>query len=313
MEKKKIVVIGDVFADMTAEVQGFPEKGGRTYGTTFTRNGGGTAGNISAGLARLGMDTTIVCGIGEDENGEFLLEELRTEGVDVSHVNPKKGLKSGVVPILLDTDGERIIYVLVQGSAYEQIRNEDVEFLEELQPDSICFTGVIIGAQPAQETVLSVAKKWRGQSKLYFDPNLCYPANEVPKGISEVTQELADLCDVVLTGKTEMEALNLHPKKGQTYIVKCGGNGSMLLDDQEEVKLRIPATRHHPVDTTGAGDTFMAAYVAAEAEGCSAQEAMKCASVAAGIAVTKKGARNMPGRKEIEAYLKIYEQELECI
>lgn len=313
MTRKKIVVIGDVFADMTAEVQGVPEKGGRTYGTTFTRNGGGTAGNIAAGLAKLGKDAIVVCGIGEDENGEFLLEELRAKGVDVSHVNPKKGLKSGVVPIFIDTDGERIIYVLVKGSAYEQIGDEDVEFLEVMQPDMICFTGVIIGAHPAQETVLTTARKWKGRAKLYFDPNLCYPANDVPWKIGETTREIADLCDVVLTGKTEMQALNLHPKDGQTYIVKCGGKGSMLLDDREEVKYRIPATRHHPVDTTGAGDTFMAAYVSAEAEGASVQEAMKYASVAAGISVTKKGARNMPGREEIEAYLKVYEAELKCI
>lgn len=309
-EKKNIVVIGDVFADLTAHVQGFPEKGGRTFGTAYTRNGGGTAGNIAAGLAVLGMEPSIVCGIGQDETGDFLMEELRLCNVDVSHVVRKENLKSGVVPILIDRDGERVIYVLVKGSAYEAVESEDVSFLEEMEPDILCFTGVIMGAHPAQETVIETAKRWKGKAKMYFDPNLCYPADDVPEEICAATQELAGLCDVVLTGKTEMEALGLHPRKGQRYIVKCGGKGSMLLDEGGEVTYRLPATRHRPVDTTGAGDTFMAAYVAADAKSLPVYEAMKYASVAAGIAVTKAGARNMPKPKEIEEYMDVYEQDL---
>lgn len=309
-EKKKIVVIGDVFADLTGKVQGFPEKGGRTFGTAYTRNGGGSAGNIACGLAVLGMEPSIVCGIGQDETGDFLLHELRLCKVDVSHVIQKENLKSGVVPILIDRDGERVIYVLVQGSAYEAIETEDVSFLEEMKPDILCFTGVIMGAHPAQETAIETAKRWKGKAKMYFDPNLCYPADNVPGEIRAATQQLAGLCDVVLTGKTEMEALLLHPTSGQRYIVKCGGKGSMLLDEGGEVIYKLPATRHHPVDTTGAGDTFMAAYVAADAKGFPVYESMKYASVAAGIAVSKVGARNMPKHQEIETYMKVYEQEI---
>lgn len=306
----RIVVIGDIFADMTAMVHGFPEKGGRTFGTSFIRSGGGTAGNIAAGLAVLGMNTSVVCGIGQDENGRFLLDGLKNAGVDVSHVRPKKNLSTGMVPIFIDTDGERNIYVLVKGSAFESIEWEDVSFLEEIKPDVICLTGVVVGAHPAQDTVLEVARRWKGRARLYFDPNLCYPADEVPAEIKLGTKQLADVCDVVLTGKTEMHALNIHPLKGQLYIVKCGKEGSLLLDEREEVRCRLPATRHQPIDTTGAGDTFMAAFVTADMRGYTVTDAMKYATVAAGIAVTKRGARNMPSQEEIEAYLQIYEQEI---
>lgn len=308
--QKKIVVIGDVFADMIAQVEGFPEKGGRTYGTSITPGGGGTAGNIAAGLAVLGMDTTIVCGIGGDETGDFLVKGLADAGVNTGYLRRKEGLRSGVVPILIDTDGERIIYVLVKGSAFEVIEPEDVSFLDEIRPDMICLTGVMMGAHPAQETVMWTAEQWKGRAKLYFDPNLCYPAGQVPEEIKMATQKLAGLCDVVLTGASEQKALELHPAKGQQYIVKCGGEGSMLLDEAGEVVYRLKATGHKPVDTTGAGDTFMAAYVAAEAKGYKVREAMRYASAAAGISVTRKGARNMPPEQEIKEYLKLYEQEL---
>lgn len=169
---KKVVVIGDVFADMISKVQGFPETGGRTFGTSFMRNSGGTGGNIAAGLAVLGMEASIVCGLGDDENGEFLLEELKQSGVNTEHVKVTAGLKSGAVPIMVDEDGERVIYVLVKGSAFEVIEPEDLLFLEEMNPDALCFTGVIIGAHPVEESAILAARRWKGRAKLYFDPNL---------------------------------------------------------------------------------------------------------------------------------------------
>lgn len=305
--KKKVVVIGDVFVDMIAEVEGFPEHGGRTYGRPFERNGGGTAGNIASGLAKLGADTTIVCGLANDEYGQYLLENLREAGINISQVQLKENMQSGVVSILLDDTGERDIYVLVKGSAFEMIDQDDVAFLEELNPDIICFTGVIVGAHPAEETVLDVAEKWKNRARLYFDPNLCYPANHVPKEIIEGTKKIADVCDVVLAGEVEMKALELKPHNGQKYIVKAGSAGSRLLREDGTEEYRIPATAHNAVDTTGAGDTFMAAFVAAEAKGYDIRRAMRYASVAAGISITRKGARNMPDEQEIEAYMETYE------
>lgn len=304
---KKVVVIGDVFADMTAEIEGFPERGGRTYGSTFVRHEGGTAGNIAAGLAVLGIPTTILAGIGEDEAGDYLIDGMKKAGVNTEYLNRKQGLNSGTTAIFTDSQGERNIYVLVRGSAYEKIEPEDIERLEEISPDIICFTGVIIGAHPAEDSAIEAARRWKGRAELYFDPNLCYPADQVPSQITASTRLLADLCDVVLTGETEQKVLGLSPDKGQTYVVKCGGKGSKLLDENGEIIYSIPATHHRPVDTTGAGDTFMAAFVAARIYGKDMQESMKYASAAAGISVTKKGARNMPSSEMIEEAMKEYE------
>lgn len=299
-EPKRAVVIGDVFVDMIAEIEGFPERGGRTYGIPFNRKEGGTAGNIAAGLAALDLDTVIIAGIGEDESGEFLLNGLKKAGVNVGWIKPKKGLCSGTTAIFTDPQGERDIYMLVRGSAFEKLELEDLVCLEEIQPDILCLTGVIAGIQPAEEAVLEAVRKWKGKAELYFDPNLCYPADNVPVAVKDGACRIADLCDVILTGKTEMKALGLVPKKGQAYVVKCGGQGSMLVNDKREICFQIPATHHKPIDTTGAGDTYMAAFVAARAQGKTMEEAMKYASVAAGISVTKKGARNMPSALEIE-------------
>ena len=169
------------------------------------RNSGGTDGNIAAGLAVLGMEASIVCGLGDDETGEFLLEELKQSGVNTEHVKVTAGLKSGAVPIMVNEDGERVIYVLVTGSAVEVIEPEDLLFLEEMNPDALCFTGVIIGAHPVEESAILAARRWKGRAKLYFDPNLCYPADQVPEEIKKATRELADLCDVVPVSYTHLD------------------------------------------------------------------------------------------------------------
>lgn len=307
-EKKKAAVIGDVFVDMVAEIEGFPERGGRSYGVPLSRRKGGTAGNIAAGLATLGVKTAIAAGVGDDKNGDYIIQGLEEDGVETRHIQRKKGLASGATAIFTDPEGERNIYVLVKGSAFERIEKEDIEFLEEFQPDAICFTGVVIGSHPAEETACMAAREWKGRAKLYFDPNLCYPADRVPENIKKGTQALAELCDVVLTGETEMKALELKPRKDQMYIVKCGARGSKLLDEEGRELFCIPATHHKPVDTTGAGDTYMAAFVAARSEGRGMREAMEYASVAAGISVTRKGARNMPSPEEIKEGMKEYEK-----
>ena len=92
--------------------------------------------------------------------------------------------------------------------------------------------------------------------------------------------------------------------QGQTFIVKCGKEGSYLLDSAGEIVFRALPTEHNAVDATGAGDTYAAAFVCAETEGRTVEEAMRFATIASGISVTRSGARSMPQREEIEEYLK---------
>lgn len=117
-------------------------------------------------------------------------------------------------------------------------------------------------------------------------------------------QEISGLSDVVLTGKIEMEALGLKPRSGQTFIVKDGERGSGLINEKEELLYRVPAMPQKAIDATGAGDTYAAAFVYAEMEGKSVEEAMRFSTAAAGISVTIPGARCMPERQQIEESLR---------
>lgn len=301
--QKKAVVIGDIFADMTTHIMAYPHCGDGTYGTPMHRNGGGTGGNIAAGLGVLGVDTSIICRLGDDEVGHYLKDDMRNYNVHNEGIPLDPEYASGLVLIAVTPDGERTIWVLANGSAYERLKPEDVAYLDTVQPDAIFVSGVMVGVHPAEESIFAELPRWKGKAKIYFDPNLRYPPEAIPPAVKTSMQRLCALSDVVLTGQSEMDALELHPLPGQTFIVKRGKEGSLLLDENEHEVCRIASTEHVASDATGAGDTYAAAYVCAELEGHDVESAMRFATVAAGISVTRPGARSMPQRSEIDAYL----------
>ncbi len=304
INKGKVVVIGDIFADMVSNIISYPNNGDATYGSPLKRNGGGTGGNVAAGLATLKADTSIICCLGDDETGNFLKDGMREIGVDVKGIYLDSNFATGVVIITVTPDGERTIFVMSHNSAYEKLTPEKISYIDEVMPEAIFVTGVMIGIHPSEETIFETIARFKGKSKIYFDPNLRYPPGAVPDEIICSMQKMGELCDVLLAGKSEMVALGLKPKKGQTFIVKDGKNGSYLLNEDDEVVYTVPATSHVAIDATGAGDTYAAAYIYAQINGKSIEESMRYATVASGISVTKKGARNMPFTDEIDEYLK---------
>ena len=304
LSDKKVVMVGDIFADMVTNIIAYPHCGDGTYGTPLKRNGGGCGGNIAAGMGVLGLDTYMICRLGNDEVGHFLKDDMERYNVKTDGIPLDDEYNSGVVIIAVTPDGERTIWVLANGSAYEQLRPEDVAFMDKIAPEAIFISGIMLGVHPAEESIFAELPKWKGRAKIYFDPNLRYPPEAIPPEVKESQQKMCAMSDVVLTGKGEMEALEFHPAPGQTFIVKDGKNGSYLLDENENVVLTVPATERVTVDATGAGDTYASAFVCAEMEGKSIEEAMKFATVAAGFAVTVPGARCMPKYDTIVEYMR---------
>ncbi|MGI5888574.1 MAG: carbohydrate kinase family protein [Oscillospiraceae bacterium] len=307
---KRVAVIGDVFADLVTYVRSYPPEGEGTYGTPLERFGGGCGGNIACGMGVLGLDTYMLCRLGNDDNGRFLMEDLERFGVKTDGIPLDTEYRSGHTVIAVDPEGERTIWVLATGSAYEKITPEDLGYLDKIQPDAIFVSGILLGVHPAEDSIFQVVPKWKGKSTIYFDPNLRYPADSLPEGLAESMNRMSDLSDVVFAGKGEREALGLKPRKGQKFIEKYGKQGSALLDENGNKVISVKATSHKAVDATGAGDTYAAAFVYADLNGMETGEAMKFASAAAGFCVTKEGARNTPDVKTVMDYLERHGDEL---
>jgi ribokinase len=95
------------------------------------------------------------------------------------------------------------------------------------------------------------------------------------------------------------DALRKYPNK---LFITEGSKGVRFYDGEQEVL--VPTYKVNAIDTTGAGDTFNAAFAVALAEGNSIQDSVKFANRAASLSVTKFGAQGgMPTRAEVEANL----------
>jgi len=310
MKLKKILVLGDVFVDMTTEIDRFPENiGDSTFGTPISISPGGTAGNVAAGLGRLKADVSIISSLGDDENGRYLLNSLKESGADTLGVQIHKEYTTGSVMIMRNPEGERSIFVLTIGSSHEKLSSECLDYIEECQPDYIYITGVLLGVFPSQDTIKKVLEKWKSKARIYFDPNLRYPINAVPQEIVDVMQEICKLSDVALIGESERKALFLEPVSNQIFIEKLGKEGSRLVGEKGETIYKAPATKHIAKDATGAGDNYAAGYIYAESLGLCVKDSMDFATVASGLSVTKEGARSMPSINEINTSLENYIKE----
>lgn len=111
--------------------------------------------------------------------------------------------------------------------------------------------------------------------------------------------ELGILCNN--NGRLEEMAESLYKKGVKHVIVTLGEKGCMLVN--EDGTKHFPALPFSPVDTTAAGDAFVAGITVGLSEGMGIEEAIKFASCVAGVTISKEGAQaSLPDRKTVDAY-----------
>ena len=119
-----------------------------------------------------------------------------------------------------------------------------------------------------------------------------------------VPPQLLDDCDLLIVNEIEAAFYGdaLH-ERGGLVALTLGGEGAALYKMGQEIA-RVPAFAVDVVDTTGAGDTFCGALAVALAEGQPPETALRFASAAAALAVTKPGAQpSLPHRAQVDTYL----------
>ena len=275
---------------------------------------GGDALNEALALSKLGVRPLLVSVIGEDPAGDFVLNTLADAGVDASCVLREPGLDTGVNIVLVGPDGEHR-FVTSRTGSLRRLGPEHV--LPALE--SPAFSGVKIACLASlfvsprltlsdMETLLGTLKA-RGVT-------LCADTTRPKNG--ETLRDAAPVLSkldyffpnrdeaAALTGKGDPEAAAdaLLACGVKHAVIKLGGEGCLLASADE--RLRVPAVPGiTPVDTTGAGDTFAAGFLAALNEGRSFADCGRFACAAASLCVEGVGAVTGDWtRDEVEARLK---------
>lgn len=282
----KVGVVGSINLDLVASGAPLPTAGETVTGAQFAQHPGGKGANQALAARRLGADVKLVGCVGDDALAEPALALLRHDGVDVSDVMSEIGTSTGVALIAVSPEGEN--QITVASGANARVGRSDIAALPKCD--------IILSQLEVPIPAIEAAAARVAETGGLFAINLA-PAKPV-------ADALLNRADVLIVNEIEAEFYgdSLHHGGGLVALT-LGGDGAVLIEQGREIA-RVPAFDVNVVDTTGAGDTFCGALAVALAEGQNPETALRFASAAGALAVTKPGAQpSLPRRAQVESFL----------
>lgn len=289
--KKKIVVVGSTNVDLIARVAHLPQPGETIGEAGYTTSFGGKGANQALAATRSGGNVTFVSCLGDDAYSDALVSSFVSSGMHVDYIQQCPGQPTGVAFIFVAENGENCIAVAPGANNLLQADKIDAILPVIKEADALVLQLEI----PYQSVITLIDYAQSVGTKVILNPA---PAREI-------STEVLDKVDVLILNETEASlitgqslttsepisiARTLCKREGQIVILTLGKKGSVVLSgDTEE---QIPSYAVKAVDTTGAGDTFCGAFVARWIEDGQLMEAIRFATAAAALSVTKIGAQS---------------------
>lgn len=239
----RVWIIGPLSWDSVLKISHLPELGGFVQGSGLAGRAGGTAANVAVGLANSGVKTGFVGYVGDDELSDKLVANLESSDIDSLHIKRLTGPANNVL-ILIDAQGERTIVGLTE-DRLDQVTLRDAE----ISPDD--FVVFVL---------------WRN----HFLPDLEYVKRvgaRVIVGIEalEVSPLItANICIGSGSGLGTEFNPEVYLDRFERLVITRGAKGaSQYWRENGETKfIHQPAIAvNEVVDTTGAGDSFLAGYI----------------------------------------------------
>ncbi|MEO1514750.1 MAG: ribokinase [Bacteroidota bacterium] len=302
--EKKIVVIGSSNIDLIMKVGQLPEKGETVIDGHFLQVFGGKGANQAVAAARAGGEVAFVNCVGDDANSPQMLRSLEVDGIDIQYVFQEEGIASGHALIMVGGEGENYISVAsgANGRLDEARLRQALPLITQAALIVLQFeipeASIAYILQVAEEQNIPVL--WNVAPALAFDKSLISKAHILV--VNEVEAAFLSGLPVHDPETARLSAAKLLQSGLRMLVVTLGKAGAILYSAAEEI--HIPAFVVDAVDTTAAGDVFCGSLAVAYVEEMPLPKALRFASAAAAIAVTRMGAQpSAPHRHEIEAFL----------
>lgn len=304
-----ILVIGSSNIDLIAQVKHLPDAGETVGNANFSKVFGGKGANQAVAAARAGSNVNFVSSLGDDANAEELKKHFRSVGINTNNLHQVNDCSTGVALILVDNKGENCIAVAPEANEKltpdlindELIKEADIVLMQMEIPyntvKSVCLTAkthnikVLLNPAPA--------------TKLDEELLNCVDYLVLNETEAELISELSinkDGLDTVAQKLTNMGC--------DTIILTLGKEGSYLYS--KELKKKIYSYNVKAIDSTAAGDTYCGALAVGISNNIELTEAIRFATAAAAISVTKLGAQSsIPDRNEIETFINEHKKDLQ--
>jgi sugar/nucleoside kinase (ribokinase family) len=258
---------------------------------------GGSAAIVACGLARLGFSTALAAVVGDDRFGAFVLDELRASGVDVSAVTVDGAAPTGL-SVVLSEPHDRAILTL-PGTIPALTATAVREAVERLRPRHVHVASYFL--QPGLAAALPGLLDWLAERGIPVSLDTNWDPSERWSGLAEVLRRVA----VFLPNREEAlaiasavtgaapagldEAASALSELGCRVVVKAGAEGGIAFE--RGARVAAAGGLHVTVaDTTGAGDSFDAGYLAALlADVADERERLRWAATAGSLSVRGRG------------------------
>lgn len=287
---------------MVVRSERLPRPGESVIGGGFMMAGGGKGANQAVAVARMGHRVLFAAAVGNDMFGDAAVAAYKRFGIDTTYI-ARKDTPSGVALIMVDGAGQNSISVALGANntltvedvmpALEQVESGDIVLLQLEIPMETVDACVAVAAAKGARVVLNPAPaavvSEHTLSKLYLiTPN--QTEAQTLTGVDVTDEATAQLAAQVLVSHGV-----------ERVVITMGSAGAYLYEEGKGVL--IPACKVSAVDTTAAGDVYNGALCAALAEGQSLQDALKFATKASAISVTRVGAQpSVPTREEVDNF-----------
>ena len=305
MKKARILVVSSANIDFVQRMRRVPYSGETVVETDmgYSYVPGGKGANSAIAFARFGADCIFTCRLGRDSNAKRLISIYQREGIDTRYIREDPEVPTGLASILVEENGKnRIIvypganmtlslddietgFTCYPDALYLQLEIPDEAILEACRRANQDDIPIFIDAGPAR---LDFPLEKLGRVEI-FSPN----ENEtrVFTGISPVNEDSCLRAAVKLSTRVDAKYI----------VLKLGERGSFVYDGREY--WMIPAERVQAVDTTAAGDVFSAVMTYVYLQNGNIVSAVKYATCAAALSVTRLGAStSIPTLEEVIAY-----------
>ncbi|HEY2028470.1 MAG TPA: carbohydrate kinase [Myxococcales bacterium] len=298
-----VACFGEALVDLLPDRRGALRDASR-----FEVHSGGAPANVAVGLSRLGLSAAFVGVTGEDEFGHLLARKLREERIDVRLRHTRAAL-TGVWFVALDELGERSFFAPTGAdSADKLIAEEDIA---RVPPARIFHCGTSAHVLPAAgETLRKAVRQARGRGMtVSFDPNVRAHLWKDLRELRALCDDVLPFCDIVKLSEEELmpclgvsdasSALDALSSLGvKLGCVTLGSRGVTARRGREGAQVSAP--RVNVVDTTGAGDGFVAGLLASNPLEGELVAALRMGCAVGSRVCTRLGAvAGLPKREEL--------------
>ena len=301
-----VVVLGSINVDTTYLVNRFPQPGETIAAQSKSSAPGGKGANQAVAAARSGAQTAFVGAVGSDNEGQYMLEALKENDIDTSHINIDKYHGTGSAAITLDANGQNDI--MVYGGANQAMQPGEFGDLSEL----LAHTDFLIAQfETPQAVALDLFKQAKEQGvTTVLNPA---PAHEIMPELLQYTDviapnetECALLTGIELTDEDSMlKSVDYFRERGVKHLLITLGDRGVFYATPDDHGL-VPAFKVKAVDTTAAGDTFIGALCSQlEKDLANVEDSLRYAQRASSLTVQRMGAMpSIPTGEDVKAALK---------